>query len=155
MISIPVHPLLSELEEYEKHYYKNDLATENWSHRQLYNHLILKSNEFLDCAEQCQTIPSSSIQERTRFGNLVFLYGEVPWVHVKFKDDFDIKSESNLDYPILLKNAKQLVARIDHLRTHLQNVDASKKIYHDELGWLNARDWLKWLDIHLHYHLRK
>ncbi|EZP61429.1 hypothetical protein BW42_01100 [Exiguobacterium sp. RIT341] len=38
---------------------------------------------------------------------------------------------------------------------HIQTIDASKKIYYDELGWLSASDWLHWLDMHLQCHLRK
>lgn len=155
MISAPVHPLLSELKEYKKLHYRDDLSTDNWSNLRLFSHIINKSNEFLDFVEQYEFVTSSTTKERTRFGNLVFLYGEVPWVRVTFQDDFNIESESNSDYTILVESARQLVSRIDQVKMHARTIDPSKKIYHNELGWLNTSDWLHWLDIHVQYHLRK
>lgn len=155
MISSPVHPLLSELDKYEKSYYRHNQTMNSWSILQLYRHLIDKSNEFLDFAEQCEFAPPLATKGRTRFGNLVFLYGEVPWVRIRFRDDLDIELENNLDYAILKESARQLVTRIDQVKTHAQTIDSSRKIYQEELGWLNVSDWLEWLDIHLQYHLRK
>lgn len=128
-----------------------------WSYAEVYAHILkatLGSSIALEKATQGSCIPTN--KKPTLFGRLLLLLGIFPPVKVKAPN---AANNQPLADKITKEDARNLLIkcrrRIDTVIPLIHQSSNNCRTSHPRLGMLNARQWLKFIRIHLKHHLKQ
>jgi len=128
----------------------------SWSYSEVYSHVMQATIGASIALEKCtksSCVPTS--KGRTLIGVFVLTFGVFPG-RVKVPPAILERSPVN---KISKEEARNLIVksrkRIDTVAKLLFDSKPQKRIAHPRLGMLNARQWFKFILIHLNHHLRQ
>lgn len=127
-----------------------------WSIGQMYDHLIVVAHEYLDNMERCAaTLNVEHPLEKTQFGEQLFMNGGFPPIKIRLPDELN-SPPNNLDTKEeLIIRMDQLIQRLSHWESKVNNFNPNNKVEHGGFGWLNAREWYALVGMHFLHHLRQ
>ena len=125
-----------------------------WSYSEVYAHIFDSSLLSLMAVQKC--LIGDGLSEKTRFGaKAVLFFGMLP-PGKRYKVP---KRLADRVKKIDLTTAKQFIFdfEIQLAKTigQVENANSSLKVAHPRLGFLNAKQWLRFIEIHLNHHLKQ
>lgn len=145
----------NELQNYslEQLRYKSEEAV--WSIGQMYDHLILVAHAYLDNVEICSTLNNVQLLGKTEFGEQLYKVGGFPPVKFKLPDELNTPPNNSDSKEELTSRIDQVILRLNHWESKVNNINPNYKVKHMSFGWLNAREWYDLVEMHFRHHLRQ
>jgi hypothetical protein len=125
-----------------------------WSYSEVYSHIFDSSLLSLMALQNC--INGKGIAATTPFGSkAVLFFGMLPpgkkyKVPKKLADR--VKKIDKITAEKLIADFELQLSAID---VQFDKVDETIKVLHPRLGYLNAKQWLRFIEIHLNHHLKQ
>ncbi|PPA69106.1 DinB family protein [Jeotgalibacillus proteolyticus] len=126
-----------------------------WSLCQMYDHLIIVANEYLDCAEACAEAHSMEGRGKTDFGEYLFANGGFPPEKIRLPDEMNAPPDNTKSTEELMLELDQLIIRIEKVENTVQEINPQNKVKHGGIGWMNAVEWTALVGMHFRHHLRQ
>jgi hypothetical protein len=128
-----------------------------WSFAEVYSHILQATLGASIAAEKCaQPNCKLTLKGPTLFGRILLLLGKFPPVKVKVAptapDRLSVVKITKEDARNLLIKCRK---RMDTIMPLINKAPKNVRITHPRLGMLNARQWLKFIRIHLNHHLKQ
>ncbi|TYS48522.1 DinB family protein [Bacillus infantis] len=126
-----------------------------WSLAQMYDHVIVVADEYLDEAEACANAEPVQGRGKTEFGEKLFREGGFPPVKIRLPDEMNQPPDNSGTSASLLERLENLEKRIEVSRQTLHKIHPSLKREHGGFGWLSAKEWHQLAEMHFRHHLRQ
>ncbi|MGD6878519.1 DinB family protein [Bacillus infantis] len=126
-----------------------------WSLAQMYDHVIVVADEYLDEAEACANAEPVQGRGKTEFGEKLFREGGFPPVKIRLPDEMNQPPDNSGTSASLLERLENLEKRIEVSRQTLHKIHPSLKREHGGFGWLNSIEWHHLAEMHFRHHLRQ
>ncbi|WP_018342411.1 DinB family protein [Cytophaga aurantiaca] len=147
---------LKELDFYGTNQFKKKVNPTSWTIGQLYDHLLIYSQEVhLKAIQEClQTKDVSAKKEGKSFkGFIQFSVGSyLPYKHKSnpYKEPSQPLSTEKVkdDFYRFLKVVYKAAKEIDYKKP-------TKKVKHPSLGYLSAEEWFQLIEMHFRHHVRQ
>ncbi|WP_214749058.1 DinB family protein [Exiguobacterium sp. s189] len=151
-----------ELTHFKKtllHYSEPDLrykcSPTIWSIGQMYDHIMLVANEYLDEVDHCLQEDGQLGGEKTPFGEKLFREGGFPPIKIELPPEMNQPPNNTDTNEQLLGRMTALISRMDALEARLGDATDDRKTFHGGFGWLNAREWFELVEMHTRHHRRQ
>ncbi len=123
-----------------------------WSYSEVYAHIFDSSLLSLLAVQKC--LNGDGLVEKTHFGaKAILFFGMLP-PGKRYKVPKRLIDRAK---KIDLTTAKQFISdfelQLAKTVNQLEKVNTSIKVAHPRLGFLNAKQWLRFIEIHLNHHL--
>ncbi|MCM3720225.1 DinB family protein [Fictibacillus phosphorivorans] len=147
--------------------YKNDLPnysveqlrhipeTGVWSLCQMYNHVIVVANEYLDQVDSCASVTEEQNLGKTEFGERLFQNGGFPPIKIRLPGEMNAPPSNKETGEELMRRLEQVMERMQDWERKVDAINPYYKIKHGGFGWLNAREWYDLIGMHFRHHLRQ
>lgn len=128
-----------------------------WSYTEVYSHIMQATLGSTIAAERCtQSNCKPTTKGANWLGKAVLFFGIFPPVSIK---EPKVISEKMKAVKITKEEARNLIIkcrkRIDTIASLMQNPENNGRVAHPRLGMLNAKQWFKFIGIHLRHHLKQ
>jgi hypothetical protein len=128
-----------------------------WSYAEVYSHILQATLGSSIAAEKCaQATCKPTLKKTSLLGKLVLLFGRFPPVRVKtpkvLAQLMPVKKITKEEARNMLIKCRQ---RVDTIMPLVYKAPENCRISHPRFGMLNARQWLKFIRIHLKHHLKQ
>jgi hypothetical protein len=125
-----------------------------WSYSEVYTHIFDSSLLSLIAVQNC--IKGKGKNEKTNFdAKAILFFGMLP-PGKRYKVPTRLIDRAK---KIDLITAKQFIdnfeLQLEKTGSQLEKANTSIKVAHPRLGFLNAKQWLRFIEIHLHHHLKQ
>lgn len=135
----------------DEHIFQAKPPIGGWSLSEVYSHIFDSSLLSLRAIEKCTQ--GLGEEKKTLFvAKLLLLIGRLPLAKAPSKIADRVKK-------ITPTAAKQLIAdfelQLSKNYTSISKAEATHKIKHPRLGYLNDKQWLRFIEIHLNHHLKQ
>lgn len=150
---------LTHFKETLLHYSESDLrykcSPAIWSIGQMYDHIMLVANEYLDEVDHCLQEDGQLGGEKTPFGEKLFREGGFLPIKIKPPPEMNQPPNNTDTNEQLLERMTALISRMDALEARLGDATDDRKTFHGGFGWLNAREWFELVEMHTRHHRRQ
>ncbi|MCA0993407.1 DinB family protein [Pseudalkalibacillus hwajinpoensis] len=126
-----------------------------WSIGQMYDHLIVVAHEYLDHIETCSISREEQVLGKTQFGEQLYKNGGFPPIKIRLPDELNSPPNNTDSKEDLIKRMDQLIQRLSHWESKVNNINSNYKVEHGGFGWLNAKEWYELVMMHFRHHLRQ
>ena len=126
-----------------------------WSLAQMYDHVIVVADEYLDEAEACAAAEPVQGRGKTEFGEKLFREGGFPPVKIRLPDEMNQPPDNSGTSASLLERLVQLERSMRELGEKLDKIQPDLKTEHVGFGWLSAMEWHELAEMHFRHHLRQ
>ncbi|RKR81499.1 DinB family protein [Mucilaginibacter gracilis] len=125
-----------------------------WSYGEVYSHILQANLASLVAIERCANGTGKIDDKRLGLpAQFIFLVGSFP---IKFKAPEKIAAQvNNIGKEEARNLLVKLKTRIEQLAPVINKSSTFSKIKHPSLGLLNAKQWLRFIDIHTRHHLKQ
>lgn len=148
---------IKELDFYGDHQFKQSTEDSAWSIGQVYDHLVNGTYAYhFKHIEQCiaSNGENKGLKKNLK-GKLLFFFGSFPNLKIKgvppekyVPGQPESPSKMKDDFYRFIKAMQKTSKSID-------TANAQGKTLHPTLGWLNALEWYKLIEMHFRHHLRQ
>jgi len=128
-----------------------------WSYAEVYDHIMkstIGASIALEKSTQSSCVPTN--KKPTLLGRLLLLFGRFPPVKIKVPESMADKIGPA---KITKEDARNLIIkcrrRIDTVMPLIAQSKNNCRVNHPRMGMLNARQWLKFIRVHLQHHLKQ
>lgn len=147
---------IKELDFYGHYQFKQKTPESDWTIGQVYDHLINGTYTYqLQQIRNCLVkINGAPVGKKKMKGKFLFFLGRFPNVKVKGVNQDYIPNQP--ESPAKMKD--DFYRFIKAMQKTAKEIDASNLDYKTEnpsLGWLNALEWFKLIEMHFKHHLRQ
>lgn len=146
---------LKELDFYGTNQFKKKVNPTSWTIGQIYDHLLIYSQEVhLKAIQECLQMKDSNIKEgKSLKGMIQFAYGGyLPFKYKSnpYKEPSQPLSTEKVkdDFYRFLKVVYKVAKEIDYKKP-------TKKVKHPSLGYLSAEEWFQLIEMHFRHHVRQ
>jgi hypothetical protein len=141
----------AQLAMVDEHIFQAKPPIGGWSLSEVYSHIFDSSLLSLMAIEKCTQ--GLGEQKKTLFvAKLLLLIGRFPLAKAPSKIADRVKKITPID-------AQQLITdfelQLSKNYSSISKAEATHKIKHPRLGYLNAKQWLRFIEIHLNHHLHQ
>ncbi|MCT4787377.1 DinB family protein [Exiguobacterium aestuarii] len=155
------------MKRYELDHYKETLAYYSepdlrykytptiWSIGQMYDHIILVANEYLDEVDRCLQEDGQLGGGKTPFGERLFREGGFPPIKIELPPEMNQPPNNTDSHDRLRERLLTLISRMEALESRLDDAGDNQKTLHGGFGWLNAREWFELVEMHTRHHRRQ
>lgn len=126
-----------------------------WSIGQMYDHIMLVANEYLDEVDHCLQEDGQLGGEKTPFGEKLFREGGFLPIKIKLPPEMNQPPNNTDTNEQLLERMTALISRMDALEARLGDATDDWKTFHGGVDWLNAREWFELVEMHTRHHRRQ
>ncbi|MCT4798212.1 DinB family protein [Exiguobacterium profundum] len=126
-----------------------------WSIGQMFDHLILVAEEYLEEADRCLRGEGELGEEKTSFGEKLFERGDFPPIKIELPPEMNQPPKNTDSKDRLRERMTILISKMDTLESRLNDADDNRKTLHGGFGWLNAREWFNLIEMHTLHHRRQ
>ncbi len=126
-----------------------------WSYGEVYCHILQANLGSFTAIEKC--INGTGQIDNKGLGMMaraIFLFGRFPPVRLKAPKKI-AAMVTNMDKEEARNNIIKVKKRIDQLTGAISKSSSFIKVKHPRLGLLNARQWLRFINIHTRHHLKQ
>lgn len=145
----------SELSNFSLEQLRYISAVGVWSIGQMYDHLIVVANEYLDNMETCSTLNKEQPLGKTQFGQELYRNRGFPPIKIRLPDELNSPPNNSNSMKNLIIRMDQLIERFSQLKSKVEYINPCCKVEHGGFGWLNAREWCDLVGMHFRHHLRQ
>ncbi len=145
----------SELSNFSLEQLRYISAVGVWSIGQMYDHLIVVANEYLDNMETCSTLNKEQPLGKTQFGQELYRNRGFPPIKIRLPDELNSPPNNSNTMEDLNIRMDQLIERFSQLKSKVEYINPCYKVEHGGFGWLNAREWCDLVGMHFRHHLRQ
>ncbi|MCZ8541815.1 DinB family protein [Psychrobacillus psychrodurans] len=145
----------SELSNFSLEQLRYISAVGVWSIGQMYDHLIVVANEYLDNMETCSTLNKEQPLGKTQFGQELYRNRGFPPIKIRLPDELNSPPNNSNSMEDLIIRMDQLIERYSQLKSKVEYINPCYKVEHGGFGWLNAREWCDLVGMHFRHHLRQ
>ena len=145
----------SELSNFSLEQLRYISAVGVWSIGQMYDHLIVVANEYLDNMETCSTLNKEQPLGKTQFGQELYRNRGFPPIKIRLPDELNSPPNNSNNMEDLIIRMDQLIERLSQLKSKVEYINPCYKVEHGGFGWLNAREWCDLVGMHFRHHLRQ
>ncbi|MDG5473144.1 DinB family protein [Jeotgalibacillus sp. ET6] len=124
-----------------------------WSVGQMYDHLIVSAQDYLDNVEDCASAGREQEDGKTEFGETIFSTGGFPPIKIKLPDEMNAPPDNSKSREVLILELEQLMTRVKEWEKKVGDINQKYKAEHGGFGWLNAREWFALIEMHFRHHL--
>lgn len=147
--------LKNELNNYSPEQLRHIQKDGVWSIGQMYDHIILVANEYLDNMEACAALNEEQLLGKTRFGDQLFREGGFPPVKIRLPDEMNAAPDNSGSKEELMGRMEEVIQRLSQWESKVELVNPNYKVKHGGFGWLNAKEWYDLVEMHSRHHLRQ
>jgi len=131
-------------------------APDSWSLGQVYSHLLLTTGSIVDqsipiALEDCAKNTDKNI---IFVGRLILLFGFPP-VRIRTPKGVNPEPPAPESVEQLRRDFETVVKKIEELAKRVDSAACSGKTKHPRIGYLDARQWLRFIEVHWSHHLRQ
>ncbi|AOM76858.1 DinB family protein [Pedobacter steynii] len=125
-----------------------------WSYSEVYFHIFDAS--ILSLTEMTNTISGKGESKATAFAvKLILFFGRLP-PGKKYKAPKKLAARlRKVSKAEALEMMDEFLSQLDVACEQIKNADRALKTPHPKLGYLNAFQWLRFIEIHLNHHLQQ
>ncbi|MFC6040391.1 DinB family protein [Paenisporosarcina macmurdoensis] len=145
----------SDLQKYSLEQLRFNSEEGVWSIGQMYDHLILVADEYLNNMETCATLNEEQSLEKTQFGEQLFRNGGFPPIKIRLPDELNSPPNNSDSKEDLICRMDHVIQRLSQWESKVDYVNPNNKVEHGGFGWLNAREWYDLVSMHFRHHLRQ
>ncbi|WP_026560562.1 DinB family protein [Bacillus sp. J37] len=145
----------NDLINYSKEQLRNISEEGVWSIGQMYDHLIVVAHEYLDNMESCATLNEDYSLGKTQFGEQLFSNGGFPPIKIRLPEELNSPPNNSDSKEDLISRMDQLIQRLSHWESKVDDINPKNKVEHGGFGWLNAKEWYVLVGMHFRHHLRQ
>jgi hypothetical protein len=141
------------LSEIPKDQFERLPASGGWSFAQLYSHILYVNQLSLISIERC--INHTAVQDKRHSDWrvwLILLVGKLPPGRIKAPDRIAGKV-SQIEKKEARNQLLKFSERLEDICRKIHKAPRDQKISHPRLGPLNAKQWLRFIDIHTRHHI--
>lgn len=126
----------------------------SWSLGQLYTHLILDTNYYIEQIKICVATNDHVYEEASVFAKTIFSNNDFP-------DEMIEGASTNLSTPQpgtkeqLMYSLPGVKVEMNYLATLISTSTFKGKTKHPGLGYFDSNEWLQFAEIHFRHHLRQ
>lgn len=126
-----------------------------WSYAEVYSHIFKANLVSLIAAEQCISGTAEKKSGRTHWMvRLILFFGHFPPGKYKVPE-----SIAGLTSKITIEEARNLIvkfnSRLDDISPKVSKATTYHKVKHPRLGYFNAQQWYRFVDIHTRHHAKQ
>jgi hypothetical protein len=126
-----------------------------WSISQMYDHIILVAQEYLDNVEICAAVNEEQPLGKTPSGEQLFRNGGFPPIKIRLPDEMNAPPNNSDGKEELVSRMEEVIERLKQWESKLDSINPNHKVEHGGFGWLNAREWYDLVEMHSRHHLRQ
>lgn len=148
---------ISELDYYGKNQFKEKVKGEGWTMGQVYDHIVYGTYNFhLKHINDCVLrMNGSEVGKKNFRGKILFLMGGMPPVRIKGLPASKYVP-AQPENPEKFKDEFYKFLKVVHRASkEAGESELGYKTEHSVLGWLDAMEWLKLIEMHLRHHMRQ
>ncbi|MEJ5994174.1 DinB family protein [Pedobacter sp. Du54] len=125
-----------------------------WSYSEVYSHIFDSSLLSLQAVQKC--IDGGGANEKTTFGaKAILFFGMLP-PGKRYKVPKRLAERvKKIDFATAEQFIDDFGLQLAKITPQLGKSNPSIKVAHPRLGFLNARQWLRFIEIHLNHHLKQ
>lgn len=144
-----------ELSEYSPEQLRYISKEGVWSIGQMYDHIILVAHEYLDNTELCAVSEEEQPLGKTRAGEQLMKDGGFPPVKIRLPDEMNAPPNNSDSKEELANRLQNVIERLENWEAKVDRINPNYKVEHGGFGWLNAKEWLRLVEMHSRHHLRQ
>lgn len=143
-----------KLSEYSEEVFAETPEEGSWSYSEVYAHITSSSYLSLRAAQKCAEGSAEDHPEAAPFpSRLVLLLGRLPKGRkVPASIAKNIEKLSKIEAAEKLQKVSD---KLEEIRSMIPNAKANQKLPHPRLGYLDAKQWLKFVNIHCWHHIKQ
>ena len=131
-------------------------SPESWSLGQVYSHLLLTTTSIVDEAapialEDCSKNAGKGV---IFVGRLILFFGFPP-VRIRTPKGVNPEPPPPLSIDQLRKDFETIVKKIEDLAKRVDQAPCSGRTKHPRIGYLTAKQWMRFIEVHWKHHLRQ
>ena len=125
-----------------------------WSYSEVYAHIFDASLLSLLAVQKC--LDGEGVTEKTHFGvKAILFFGMLP-PGKRYKVPKRLMDRAKkIDFATATQFIDDFEVQLAKTTPHLEKANPSHKMAHPRLGYLNAKQWLRFIEIHLNHHLKQ
>ncbi len=125
-----------------------------WSYSEVYSHIFDSSLLSIQAVQKC--LDGGGVIEKTAFGaKAILFFGMLP-PGKRYKVPTRLAERvKKIDFASAEKFMDDFGFQLAKITSELKNASPSHKVAHPRLGFLNAKQWLRFIEIHLNHHLKQ
>jgi len=125
-----------------------------WSYSEVYAHIFDSSLLSLQAAQKC--IDGEGVAEKTQLGAKVILFFGMLPPGKRYKVPKRLMDRAKkIDFATAEQFVDDFEVLLAKITPQLEKANPSLKVAHPRLGYLNAKQWLRFIEIHLNHHLKQ
>ena len=145
---------LSKLDNIPDHEFQRTPFNGGWSYSQVYSHIWDASLLSLMALENSYN-GKGKVKPTAFLVKVILLYGAFPPA-ARYKVPKDLETKVRLITKAESRTfIKEFLTQLAKHMTHISSADLRLKTRHPRLGYLNAQEWLRFIEIHLKHHLKQ
>ena len=125
-----------------------------WSYSEVYSHIFDSSLLSLQAVQKC--LNGDGLAEKTHFGaKAILFFGMLP-PGKRYKVPKRLAERvKKIDFATAEKFIYDFGHQLAKITEQLKHANPDVKVAHPRLGFLNAKQWLRFIEIHLNHHLKQ
>lgn len=127
-------------------------ASGGWSCAEVYSHIFQANLGSLIAIERCLHGTKPATGSPTLIGRMILFFGSFPPIKLK-------APEKMVHSKITLEEAGSYIARfrskLAEVAPQVRKADLKRTAQHPRMGMLNAKQWLRFIEIHSRHHLKQ
>lgn len=125
-----------------------------WSYSEVYSHIFDASLLSLQAVQKC--LDGDGAIEKTKFGaKAILFFGMLP-PGKRYKVPKRLAERvKKIDFATAEQFIDDFGLELSKITPQLEKANSSIKVAHPRLGFLNAKQWLRFIEIHLNHHLKQ
>lgn len=143
------------LQNYSLEQLRHITAEGVWSIGQMYDHLILVAEEYLENVASCASLTEEQKLGKSEFGERLYKNGGFPPIKIKLPDELNAPPNNTDSKEELLSRLEQVEQKMKCWESKVDEINLNYKVKHGGFGWLNAREWYDLVSMHFCHHLRQ
>jgi len=156
-VNTAIHQIVAAYKAKSDHYpeavFQATPPIAGWSYSEVYSHIFDSSILSVMALENC--IAGKAEQQKTAFAvKLILFFGSLPPQKYKVPSRLAdrVKKITKVE---ALSFIHQFENALTKAHPGIAQADANQKTKHPRLGYLNAKQWLRFIEIHLKHHLKQ
>jgi hypothetical protein len=125
-----------------------------WSYSEVYAHIFDSSLLSLQAVQKC--LNGEGLVEKTHFGAKVILFFGMLPPGKRYKVPKRLADRTKkIDFATAEQFISDFGFQLAKITPQLEKNSSTAKVAHPRLGFLNAKQWLRFIEIHLNHHLKQ
>lgn len=142
-----------ELDKYSVEDFKSTPGPDVWTIGQVYEHITSNTLNFhASQIEQCLLDNDNTFKTKSFIGYLCLTIKRIPHIKIKIPPEENIEPSQPNDKQFIKKRLEDVKEQFFYLASKIDSSKSRGKINHPGMGYLHAKEWLVFIEMHIRYH---